>query len=46
MQSDPNTNINTDHKMIAIKMRQKLKAREEPNREPTPKGTKPEKKAS
>ena len=33
MQSDPNTNINTDHKMLAIKVRQTLKAREEPNRE-------------
>ena len=43
MQSDPNTNINTDHKMIAIKERQKLKAREEPNREPTLRGIKPEK---
>ena len=38
MQPDPNTNINTDRKMIAIKVRQKLKAREEPNREPTLKG--------
>ena len=35
MQADPHTNINTDHEMIAIKVRQKLKAREEPNREPT-----------
>ena len=43
MQSDPHTNINIDHKMIAIKLRQKLKAREEPNREPTLKGIKPEK---
>ena len=43
MQSDPHTSINTDHKMIAIKLRQKLKAREEPNREPTLKGIKPEK---
>ena len=43
MQADPHTNINTDHKMIAIKVRQKLEAREEPNREPTLKGIKPEK---
>ena len=43
MHPDPHTNIKTDHKMIAIKLRQKLKAREEPNREPTLKGTKPEK---
>ena len=42
-QSDPHTNINTDHKMIAIKVRQTLKAQEEPNREPTLKGVKPEK---
>ena len=43
MQSYPHTNINTDHKMTAIKVRRKLKAREEPNREPTLKGRKPEK---
>ena len=43
MQSDPHTDINTDHEVIAIKLRQKLKAREEPNREPTLKGIKPEK---
>ena len=41
MQSDPYTNINTGHKMIALKVRQKLKAREEPSREPILKGTKP-----
>ena len=43
MQSDPYTDINTGHKMVAIKVRQKLKAREEPSREPTLKGIKPEK---
>ena len=43
MQADPPININADHKMTAIKMRQKFKAREEPNREPTLKGIKPEK---
>ena len=43
MQSGPHTNINIGHKMIAIKLRQKLKAREEPHREPTLKGIKPEK---
>ena len=43
MQSDPHTNVITDHKMTPIKVRQKLQAREEPNREPTLKGIKPEK---
>ena len=43
MHADPHTKINTDHKMVAIKVKQKLKAREEPNREPTLKGIEPEK---
>ena len=43
MQADLHTNINTDRNIIAIKVRQRLKAREEPNREPTLKGIKPEK---
>ena len=42
-QSDPCTNINTDRKMVAVKVTHKLQAREEPNREPTLKGSKPEK---
>ena len=42
-QSDPYTNINADHKMIAIKVRHKLKAREAPRREPILKGIKQEK---
>ena len=36
-----NTNINTDHKAISIKVKQKLKAREEPDAETTLKGIKP-----
>ena len=43
VQADPYTNINTDHKVLEIKIRQKLKARTQPNREPTLKGIKPEK---
>ena len=43
IQADPYTNINTDHKPLEIKIRQKLKAREQPNKEPTLKGFKPEK---
>ena len=43
IQADPYTNINTDHKALEIKVRQKLKARTQPNREPTLKGIKPEK---
>ena len=42
IQADPYTNINTDHKALEINIRQKLKARTQPNREPTPKGIKPE----
>ena len=42
-QSDPHTDINIDHKMVAIQLRQKLIVREEPNREPTLKGITPEK---
>ena len=43
IQADPYTNINTDRKAFEIKIRQKLKARTQPNREPTLKGIKPEK---
>ena len=37
----PHTNINTDHKAISTKIRQRLKAREELNTETTLKGIKP-----
>ena len=43
VQADPYTNINTDRKVLEIKIRQKLKARTQPNREPTLKEIKPEK---
>ena len=43
IQVDPYTNINTDRKTFEIKIIQKLKARTQPNREPTLKGIKPEK---
>ena len=43
IQADPYTNTNTDHKALETKVRQKLKARTQPNREPTLKGIKPEK---
>ena len=43
VQADPYTNINTDHKVLEVKIRQKLKARTQPNREPALKGIKPEK---
>ena len=43
IQADPYTNINTDHKVLEVEVRQKLKARTQPNREPTLKGVKPEK---
>ena len=43
IQADPYTNINTDRKVFEIKIRQKLKARTQPNREPTLKGIMPEK---
>ena len=43
IQADPSTNINTDRKVFEIKIRQKLKARAQPKREPTLKGIKPEK---
>ena len=41
--ADPYTNINTDRKSIEIKIRQKMKAREQPNSEQSLKGLKPEK---
>ena len=40
--ADPYTNINTDRESLGIKVRQKPKAREQPNKEPTLKGLKPE----
>ena len=43
VQADPHTNINTDRKVLGMKIIQKLKAREQPNKEPTLQGTKPEK---
>ena len=43
VRADPYANINTDRKSIEIGKRQKLKAREQPNREPSLKGLKPEK---
>ena len=43
VRADPYTNINTDRKSVEIRARQKLKAREQPNREPSLKGLKPEK---
>ena len=43
VQADPYTNINTDHKVLEVKIIQKLKARAQPNNEPTLKGIKPEK---
>ena len=43
IETDPYTNINTDHFMIKIKVRQKLKARETKQKEPTLKGIRPEK---
>ena len=43
VRADPYTNINTDHRSIEIKIRQKLKAREKPNSEQSLKGIKPEK---
>ena len=38
IQSDPYTNVNTDHYMIKISIRQALKAKEEIHMEPTLKG--------
>ena len=43
IQADPYTNINTDRKSVEIRIRQKLLAREQPNKEPSLKGLKPEK---
>ena len=43
IQADPYTNINTDHKVLEVEVRQKHKARAQPNREPTLKGIRPEK---
>ena len=43
VQADPYTNINTDHKVLEVKIRQKLKALAQPNNEPTFKGIEPEK---
>ena len=43
IKADPYTNINTDHKVLEVEIRQKLKARTQPYREPTLKGIKPEK---
>ena len=37
------TNVNTDRKPVEVIIRQKLKAREQPNREPSLQGHKPEK---
>ena len=43
VQTDSYTNISTDHKVLEIKIRQKLKARIQLHKEATPKGIKPEK---
>ena len=43
IQADPYANINTDCKILEVEIRQKLKARTQPYREPTLKGIKPEK---
>ena len=43
IKADPYTNINTDRKVLELEIRQKLKARAQPYREPTLKGIKPEK---